>query len=1215
MEHAKSHAAMRFIIQFMNILWVSLKTYNFLLFFIYIKCRELNDARITLFKSLLIIQYGKRIEINFNHVLKNILFTFIILFIQSHVYGQVNNNYKRTINIVVNIPMDTIITWNESILPGSISWIQNEKPIDVIFIFTENKIIPDWSASGLDSGQISLKFDALPYSFHERITLWDTSQIRVVEGDIFYNPIEVKPSTALIESTGLEYDGALTRGFSLGNNQSLVFDSELNLQLGGNIGDGYEIKAAITDNNLPIQPDGTTRQIQEFDKVYIEIKKEQHSILAGDFDALHPPGYFMRYNRKLKGAQYSFAGNNYNSPWNIKGSAAVSRGKFTRQIIIPTEGNQGPYPLRGENGELFIIVLAGSEKVFIDGQLLTRGEDADYIMDYNQSEIAFTRNILINARHRITVEFEYAQFNFQKSHNALDINYQKNNLSSYIHFFQENDSKSVTGDLELTAEDLNLLSMAGDEGDEFFKTGIREAPESFNTNTILYAAIDTTVDGIMYKDVLLWSNDPEQANLIVSFSEVGVGKGDYIISPDPTPNGRVYRWVAPDPVSGQKNGNFAPVIPLQAPQQKQMLTAGGEYHWGDEGRIMAEIGLSRHDLNRYSEIDDHNNTGLAIKINAIHTIPIGKVWKFAPFIGYESSGVDFRPLDPYRNPEFARDWNITPGELQTNEHLPTLGFNFGRSERLRSQYKYEGLFRPGFYNGNRHTGTIQIDTSGWKFEAIIGVMDARDQSNKTSFIRPVISLEKIILQKGSWRLGGRYFEDRNEVRDRIADTLRMPSFIENKTSLYIRNDPGANTYFYLEYIRERPQLAIENQFSITEKVSEWRAGGHLHQWKDFKMEYVIKHRDVDPLLAPAQGRTRNLLGRLDTRADLWKKSFKWSSGYEIGNGQEPKTEYKYIKVQKGEGLYVWVDNGNGIEELNEFELAPFADQGEYIRLSVFNNDFIRTRTLGLQQTLNIDLKNIQSQGILSKIAMLSTYQLSRKIREDMDSPYWNPFYANYPDTSIIAYSGLLRNILYWNRSSTVYDIQLGYIHQENQVLQTSGYEIRDATDLTLRFRLSLLKKMDIVLNARKGRKENRSQFFDECNFILEQAEVGPELNMIIKDKLRLTGSYQFLVQDNSLGQEEFNSHKLTFEGVWRKSNTMDFRAQISLVNIEYISFGNMNVDFAILQGLQNGGNVLWTAQFNTRLNKSLILTLQYNGRNTGDVKTIHTGTAQVRANF
>jgi hypothetical protein len=64
------------------------------------------------------------------------------------------------------------------------------------------------------------------------------------------------------------------------------------------------------------------------------------------------------------------------------------------------------------------------------------------------------------------------------------------------------------------------------------------------------------------------------------------------------------------------------------------------------------------------------------------------------------------------------------------------------------------------------------------------------------------------------------------------------------------------------------------------------------------MEYTFKHRDVEQLIVSPGAKTQNLLGRTDLRADLFKNAVKWSAGYELGNGQEPKTENKFVKSRK-----------------------------------------------------------------------------------------------------------------------------------------------------------------------------------------------------------------------------------------------------------------------------------------------------------------------------
>jgi hypothetical protein len=53
----------------------------------------------------------------------------------------------------------------------------------------------------------------------------------------------------------------------------------------------------------------------------------------------------------------------------------------------------------------------------------------------------------------------------------------------------------------------------------------------------------------------------------------------------------------------------------------------------------------------------------------------------------------------------------------------------------------------------------------------------------------------------------------------------------------------------------------------------------------------------------------------------------------------------------------------------------------------------------------------------------------------------------------------------------------------------------------------------------------------------------------------------------------------------------------------------------MLEGLQNGNNLVWNAVIEYRVTQAVLLTFVYDGRKTGIAKPVHSGRAELRAIF
>src|SRR5690606_6972186 len=147
-------------------------------------------------------------------------------------------------------------------------------------------------------------------------------------------------------------------------------------------------------------------------------------------------------------------------------------------------GNQGPYRLSGNYNELYIIMVSGSERVYLDGVLLTRGEDQDYVINYNTGELTFTTNRLITDNSRITVEYLYANRSYSQILIYGGVEHESERFRIAGHFYSNGDSKNNPLNDNLSDEDKLILSQAGNDPNQMFNT--TAVPTAYDPDKNLY---------------------------------------------------------------------------------------------------------------------------------------------------------------------------------------------------------------------------------------------------------------------------------------------------------------------------------------------------------------------------------------------------------------------------------------------------------------------------------------------------------------------------------------------------------------------------------------------------------------------------------------------------------------------------------------------------------------------------------------------------------
>lgn len=991
--------------------------------------------------------------------------------------------------------------------------------------------------------------------------------------------------------------GSLVRGVSVGTNQALKVDSGLRLEISGRVADKVDVVAALTDQNTPIQPEGNTQTLQEIDKVFVQIKGENVRATLGDYElslaenkgALQS-GEFTRYARKLQGAMVSAEFDNAGGLL----SAAASRGRFTTNEFRGIEGNQGPYQLSGDRGQIDIIILAGTERVWIDGVQMTRGESNDYIIEYGNGQITFTRNRLITSDSRITIDFQFSDERFRRSLYAATAGYKTANDRVRVQgtYIRESDDQDNPLAFSLSEEDRDSLSVAGDG--LAFRNGARLVPIGTGAYVFLSASI-------YYKYVGVESGIGDYN---VTFSDVGQGVGDYI-----------YQSFGNFKFIGKNKGRYAPVVLLAPAQRSDLIDGRVEFRPSRSLSLINELAISNNDLNLYSSRDDGDNVGRAV-LSQISWQPDalrfnGKNFGKPSFhLHYRSREEKYRDIDRSNVIEFNRRWDLASQQ------------NFLGEDIFEAAGKYEpvdGLSVNGGFGRLNQRG--DIESTRWE----AGTEWARSRLPSLSYqieqIRRSSSVEKNdwLRQRGSASyvfglikpaIG--YEGERKTDADTTAGGFRFNSYSMGLNLLSWQRMTASANFNY-----RRDELGIGENISPLSAAMTQNYAWALESWRSLSASVSFTHRERD-FDDTATSDARTDLADARVRFAPWQRALSTDWHYQITNTQAARQERVFIKVAEGQGNYSFK------EDLNDYVPDPF---GDFILRVIPTNDFVPVVELRVSTTWRFSVASLQRRKtpnaqknhfakLLSALSTETQLRIEEKTRErEVGEIYRLNFNRFLSDSTIFGSQNLRQDIYLWeNNRDKSFRYRLTLRKEINRQFvddSSMSKQVRHEFRLTAALTPKISGRFEYTSNHEDRVFSRRQDRLLRGNAFSADLSYRPQTDIELASFIGM-----------NLDQDKFLSPATEVRAIIARPRLVysfrrrgRLRSEIEWVDVSVTPSGRV-LPFELANGNRTGKTVRWNFSFEYRLSANFQATATYDGRREPDrPQTLHLGKIEMRAFF
>lgn len=1027
---------------------------------------------------------------------------------------------------------------------------------------------------------------------------------------------ESTPFTAdNIFGSGLQKSGTLVRGFTVGTNKDFSLKSGLRLQLSGNLSEDIELVAALTDENTPIQPEGNTERLEELDKVFIQVKHPNATGTFGDYQLQQRFGEFGVVDRKLQGLMGEFKYENFNGYLSFAGS----KGKFNTNNFNGTDGVQGPYRLSGLNNERDIIIIAGTEKVFLDGIEMKRGDNNDYKIEYSNATITFTPKRIITSASRISIDFEYTDRQFSRNFfgSGTSAKFFGDKLKFGLQFLREGDDQNSPIDIILSEQDKEILKNAGDDRSKAVKSGVSLAePDSLGIIKGIYAAKDTTISGNQFT---YYVYAPGDSNAIynVSFSFVGEGQGDYIRE-----SIGFYKFV------GKNLGAYLPITFLPIPQLKQLATVNVSTEPFKKIFFNLDLAASSWDKNRFSSLDENDNEGFAI--NFLLKVDQQKLQFGEKDFG--NAGLFFRKrfidqkfisFDRFNEVEFERYYNTSSQQKQVNENLTEFGVVYLPIDNLQFNSNFGFMRKGDDFISDRYNNSVKYSIpEKFGIDYNLDFVKTSNQSISNKWFR---HKSNVYYQISVFKPGIEFqAEDKSDYISK-SDSLLQGSlkFFELSPYLEIFNFHGlkfqTKNSLRQDYLPLNGKLIEEsksflysfdlNYSAIREVSSSLNFGYREKKFSDeFKKIGLLDNQSI--------------VVRSQSRFNFWDRLIDGDLFYEVSTQKSAKLQKVFVRVERGTGNFKYLGdlNNNGIADEDEFEPTLF--DGDYIQITIPTDQLFPVIDLKTSTRWKFDFSQLSNDDSFfdDVLNSLSTETLWRIEENSKDSKYSNIYLLKLStfqnEATTIRGSNLFQQdiFIFENQQDLSFRLRFQERHSLNEF--SAGFERGLYQEKSLRVKFRMIQEVtnqtdlsNIIDNLSTTSFSNRARRVTS-NFITSDFSYRPSRIIEIGFRLKSGRSEDSFPQNPTI--VDINSQSIRFNLSFLGTGRL--RAEIERSELSANTTINQ-IPFEITGGNLLGKNYFWRFNFDYRLSANLQTTISYDGRAQSSSKTIHSARAEARAFF